>query len=234
MPKSFSKNRFGGSIINLRYMVVNDIKPEEYIKSNYITPRHKEIYSVETISVISIEYGEIESVYDLTVDDNHNFNIITSTQDNEYLECSGILVHNCSEIQLFSDEDHTFSCVLSSMNASLYDEWKDTDAVFNATVFLDCVNQDLIEIGKNTKGMEKVVRFAEKSRALGLGLLGFHTYLQDHLIAFESLEANFKNVEIFKHLDAESKRASEWMAKEFGEPEWCKDIILRFHQLTYG
>ena len=62
----------------------------------------------------------------------------------------------CTEITLHSSEDYTFSCVLSSMNASLYDEWKDTDAVFNATVFLDCVNQDLIEIGKQTKGMEKL------------------------------------------------------------------------------
>ena len=133
----------------------------------------------------------------------------------------------CTEITLFSSEDITYSCVLSSMNASLYDEWKNTDAVFNATVFLDCVNQDLIEIGKKTRGMEKVVRFAEKSRALGLGLLGFHTYLQDNMIAFESLEANFKNVEIFQHLDKESKRASEWMAKAFGEPEWCKGYGVR-------
>lgn len=133
----------------------------------------------------------------------------------------------CTEITLFSDQDHTFSCVLSSMNAALYDEWKDTTAVYDATVFLDCVNQDLIEIGKHTRGMEKVVRFAEKSRALGLGLLGFHTYLQDHMIPFESMDAYFKNTEIFKHLHDESKRASEWMAQEFGEPEWCKGYGVR-------
>lgn len=133
----------------------------------------------------------------------------------------------CSEIALFSDEDHTFSCVLSSMNASMYDEWKDTNAVFNATVFLDCVNQDLIEIGKTKRGMEKVVRFAEKSRALGLGMLGFHTYLQDNMIAFDSMEAYYKNTEIFKHLHDESKRASEWMATAFGEPEWCKGYGVR-------
>jgi ribonucleoside-diphosphate reductase alpha chain len=126
-----------------------------------------------------------------------------------------------------ADQDHTFSCVLSSMNASKYDEWKDTDAVFTATVFLDCVNQDLIEIGKNIKGLEKVVRFAEKSRALGLGMLGFHTYLQDHMIPFESLEAHLVNIEIFKHLDEESKRATEWMAYQFGEPEWCVGYGMR-------
>jgi ribonucleoside-diphosphate reductase alpha chain len=133
----------------------------------------------------------------------------------------------CSEIQLFSDDEHTFSCVLSSMNASLFDEWKNTTAVFDATVFLDCVNQDLIEIGKNTRGMEKVVRFAEKSRALGLGLLGFHTYLQDNNIAFESFEAQLKNTEIFKHINEESLKASQWMASQFGEPEWCKGYGVR-------
>ena len=133
----------------------------------------------------------------------------------------------CTEITLHSSEDYTFSCVLSSMNASLYDEWKDTDAVFDATVFLDCVNQDLIAIGKNEPGMEKVAKFAEASRALGLGMLGFHTYLQDHMIAFESMDAYYKNTEIFKHLNDESLRASKWMAESFGEPEWCKGYGVR-------
>jgi len=133
----------------------------------------------------------------------------------------------CTEITLHSSKDYTFSCVLSSMNASLYDEWKDTDAVFNATVFLDCVNQDLIEIGKTQPGMEKVVAFAEASRALGLGMLGFHTYLQDHGIPFESMDAYYKNTEIFKHLDEESLRASKWMAENWGEPEWCKGYGVR-------
>jgi ribonucleoside-diphosphate reductase alpha chain len=133
----------------------------------------------------------------------------------------------CTEITLHSSNDYTFSCVLSSMNASLYDEWKDTDAVFNATVFLDCVNQDLIEIGKTQPGMEKVVAFATASRALGLGMLGFHTYLQDHGIPFESLYAYYKNIEIFKHLDEQSLRASKWMAENWGEPEWCVGYGVR-------
>lgn len=139
----------------------------------------------------------------------------------------------CSEIELFSDEEYTFSCVLSSMNLAKYDEWKDTDAVFNATVFLDCVNQDMIEIGKKTKGMEKIVRFAEDTRALGLGVLGFHTYLQDNMIPFESMDAYLKNIEIFKHLDQESLRASQWMATNWGEPEWCKGYGVRnTHRMT--
>jgi ribonucleoside-diphosphate reductase alpha chain len=147
--------------------------------------------------------------------------------ETECFFANDILVHNCSEIQLFSDEDHTFSCVLSSMNASLYDEWKDTNAVFDATVFLDCVNSDLIEIGKQTQGMDKVVRFATKSRALGLGMLGFHTYLQEHSLPFESMDAYYKNIEIFKHLHEETLKASQWMAKEFGEPLWCGGYGVR-------
>ena len=133
----------------------------------------------------------------------------------------------CTEITLHSDDDYTFSCVLSSMNCSLYDEWKDTDAVFDATVFLDCVNQDLIEIGKRTKGMEKVVKFAEESRALGLGLLGFHTYLQDNMIPFESMDAYYKNIEIFKYIDQESLRASKTMGMSWGEPDWCFGYGIR-------
>lgn len=133
----------------------------------------------------------------------------------------------CTEITLFSDEEHTFTCVLSSMNLVRYDEWKDTDAVFVATVFLDCVAQDFIKQGRGIQGLEKAVRFTEKSRALGLGALGFHTYLQNNNIAFESLEAHFKNIEIFKKIEEESLKASQWMAKEWGEPEWCRGFGVR-------
>lgn len=133
----------------------------------------------------------------------------------------------CTEINLFSDPDHTFTCVLSSMNLARYDEWKDTDAVFVATVFLDCVAQEFIEQAYDIPGLEKAVRFTEKSRALGLGGLGFHTYLQDNMIAFESFEAHMKNLEIFTHMSNEALRASKWMAEDMGEPEWCKGYGVR-------
>lgn len=133
----------------------------------------------------------------------------------------------CTEITLFQDKDHTYTCVLSSMNLAYYDEWKDTDAVFTATVFLDCVAQEFISKAKDIPGYEKAVRFTEKGRALGLGVCGYHTYLQDHMIPFESLDAHYKNSEIFKHLHDESLKASQWMAKEWGEPEWCKGYGVR-------
>ena len=128
----------------------------------------------------------------------------------------------CNEIILHSSEECTYTCVLSSMNLSRYDEWKDTDAVFVATVFLDCVVQEFIERAKNIKGLEKAVAFTKKSRALGLGVCGFHTYLQQNMIPIESLEAMFFNEEAFSLLDSESKRASEWIAEQWGEPEWMK------------
>lgn len=140
---------------------------------------------------------------------------------------NGILAGNCSEITLHSDEDHTFTCVLSSMNLSKYDEWKDTDAVFTATVFLDCVAEEFIRLGRNIRGLERAVRFTEKSRALGLGALGWHTYLQSKGIAFESFEAHSLNGNIFKAISEEANRASKWMAEEFGEPEWCRGFGVR-------
>lgn len=134
----------------------------------------------------------------------------------------------CSEIMLYSDADqHTYTCVLSSMNLAHYDEWKDTDAVQTATVFLDCVASEFIERAKEIPALHKAVRFTEKSRALGLGVCGFHTYLQKNMIAFESLAANFANQQIFKHIDDESLIASKWMAENWGEPEWCVGYGVR-------
>ena len=94
----------------------------------------------------------------------------------------------CTEITLHSDEFHTFTCVLSSMNLSKYDEWKDTDAVHDSIVFLDCVAEEFIQMGKGIKGLENAVRFTKSGRALGLGTLGFHTYLQQNMIDIESYD----------------------------------------------
>ena len=139
----------------------------------------------------------------------------------------------CSEISLFSDEDHTYTCVLSSMNISKYHEWKDTDAVYVSTVFLDCVASDFIERAKKIRGLEKAVRFTEKGRALGLGSCGFHTYLQDNMIAWGSPECFAFNDEVFGHINRESLRASQDLAKEYGEPEWCRGLGIRnTHRMT--
>lgn len=130
----------------------------------------------------------------------------------------------CSEILLPCDDEHTFTCVLSSMNVAKYDEWKDTYAIYVATVFLDCVASEFIARAKGIKGLENAVRFTEKARALGLGVAGFHTYLQSKRIPIDSLDAVYFNQELFEQLDKESLRASQWMATEWGAAKWVKDL----------
>lgn len=125
----------------------------------------------------------------------------------------------CTEIALASDKDNTFTCVLSSLNLSKYDEWKDTDTVFIATVFLDCVASEFIKLSSNIPAMEKARRYTDCYRSLGLGTLGFHTYLQSKLIPFESFEAHMLNMAIFKHIREEADRASKWMGMQWGEPK---------------
>ena len=88
----------------------------------------------------------------------------------------------CSEIMLFNDNEHTYTCVLSSMNVSKYDDWKDAAAVYWATIFLDCVASEFIERAKTVHGLEKAVRFTEKSRALGLGQAGICTLFQQKML----------------------------------------------------
>jgi ribonucleoside-diphosphate reductase alpha chain len=134
----------------------------------------------------------------------------------------------CSEIMLHSSLDYTYTCVLSWMNLAKYDEWKDTDAVFVATVFLDCVVSEFIEKAKSIRGMEKSVASTEKGRAIGLGAGGFHTYLQEHGLEFGGMDAHMFNVKVFKQIDDQSLEASKWLAKELGEPEWCKGYGVRF------
>lgn len=127
----------------------------------------------------------------------------------------------CTEIMLHSSEDYTFTCVLSSMNLAKYDEWRETDAVFWATLFLDCVAEEFIWKAKDIPGIEKAVEFTKKGRALGLGVCGLHTLFQQRGIAFDSLEAQFLNDEIFRDLKQKTMVASHLMANEMGEPEWC-------------
>ena len=133
----------------------------------------------------------------------------------------------CSEIVLHTDESHSFVCCLSSLNLAKYDEWKDTDLVYTATTFLDGVLSEFIQKAKNMRGFENAVRSAEKGRALGLGVLGWHTYLQQRGIPFEGMEAQFETRKIFSQLKIESERASRDLASELGEPLWCKETGFR-------
>lgn len=133
----------------------------------------------------------------------------------------------CSEIMLHSDEDETYICCLSWMNLSKYDEWKDTDAVFVATVFLDCIISYFIDKAKGIKGLEKAVRSAERGRPLGLGAGGFNTLLQQQMLDPEGMETHALNNEIFEKIHNESLEASKALAVAEGEPLYCKGLGVR-------
>lgn len=118
------------------------------------------------------------------------------------------------------------------MNCLNFDRFKDTGSVFIAIVFLDCLCSEFIDKAKGIKGLEKAVRYTEKARSLGLGMLAFHSYLQSKMVAFEEYEAHRLNIEIFTHLQEESAKASTWLAQILGEPEWCKGFGRRCTHLT--
>ena len=139
----------------------------------------------------------------------------------------------CAEIALMSDKDHSFTCVLSSMNVAKYDEWKNTYAVQLATIFLDAVISDMLIKAKDEPGFERIIAFTEKSRAIGLGQLGQSTYFQMQSWPFGNFQSIQFNQMIMKHLDTESLIASKLLAKEVGEPEWMIGYGERFsHRLA--
>lgn len=128
----------------------------------------------------------------------------------------------CNEIQLSSDAETSFVCVLSSINLLHYEDWKDTDAVEVLTYFLDTVTEEYIQKTKDMPFMSAPNKFAKEQRAIGLGVLGWHSFLQSKMIAFESMEAKMLNAQIFKLLDDKSLKASKELAEKYGEPELLK------------
>lgn len=150
----------------------------------------------------------------------------------------------CSEIALPSNEDWSFVCNLSSINAARYDEWKDTDAVETMVFFLDAVLQEFIdklEAMKNSNRkenrasyefMKKAHKFAQENRAIGLGVLGWHSFLQSKMIPFNSVEADAYNVDIFSTIDIRAKKASKELAELFGEPKVLEGYGRRNATLT--
>ncbi len=167
--------------------------------------------------------------------DNVNNNTVEVYKDKHRIHASNL----CSEIALPSNDKWSFVCCLSSMNALYYDEWKTTDAVQTLTYFLDAVMTDFInklegyrdsedaERRQEFYFMEKSYRFAVENRAIGLGVLGWHSFLQSKMISFESQEAGVLNVELFKFIKTKAYEASAEMATKYGEPEMLKGIGRR-------
>ena len=149
----------------------------------------------------------------------------TNKNNPEQYRKHGLKVHMtniCSEITLHTDESHSFVCCLSSLNLAKYDEWKNTNLIYDSIWFLDGVLEEFIQKSKGKVGFHNSVRSAEKGRALGLGVLGWHTYLQEQGLPFEGLLSQYETRRIFSQIKIESERASMALAETFGEPLWCR------------
>lgn len=172
--------------------------------------------------------GEIGYPYIMFVD-------TTNKNAPDVYKDKGLKIYNsnlCSEIALHNSEEESFVCVLSSMNLLYYDEWKDTDAVETMVYFLDAIVTDFITKIENMRDngtiegqraffyLERAYNFAKRQRALGLGVLGWHSLLQSKGLPFDSRETARLNFEVFKLIKEKSYSASEELAKIFGEPEY--------------
>jgi ribonucleoside-diphosphate reductase alpha chain len=133
----------------------------------------------------------------------------------------------CTEITLFTDEEHSFICCLSSLNLAKYNEWKDTDCVETAIYFLDGVMEEFIQKTNGKESMRRTHNHARKGRALGLGVMGWHTFLQAQNLPFNSVASTAWTHKIFSDIKTKAEAASMKLAQEYGEPQWCKGTGMR-------
>ena len=133
----------------------------------------------------------------------------------------------CSEITLHTDEEHSFICCLSSLNLAKYDEWKDTDVIELSTYFLDGVMQEFIDKTNGKESMKRTHKHAAKGRALGLGVMGWHTFLQQKSLPFNSIASTAWTHTIFSDIRNKAEAASRQLAVDYGEPLWCKGTGMR-------
>jgi ribonucleoside-diphosphate reductase alpha chain len=134
----------------------------------------------------------------------------------------------CTEILEYTDEHKSFVCCLSSLNLLHWDDMVQTDAVETLAYFLDAVYSEFIEKAEGIPFMEKALLFAKEHRSIGIGVLGWHSFLQSKLIPFEGLESKMLNAEIFRTINDKSLIASMQLATLFGEPEMLKGYGQRF------
>ena len=133
----------------------------------------------------------------------------------------------CSEITLFTDEEHSFICCLSSLNLAKWEEFKDTDCIQTAIWFLDGVMEEFIDKSNGKESLKRTHKHAKKGRALGLGVMGWHTFLQQKGLPFNSIASTAHTHNIFSDIRNKAEKASMDLAVEYGEPLWCKGTGMR-------
>lgn len=174
------------------------------------------------------------SPYIVYIDNANNANPPCYKERNLRVSSSNI----CTEIMLHTDENHSFVCVLMSANLAKYDEWKDWVSPSGYTVpmlavfALEAVTEEFIRKAEGETGMGRAVRFAKKSRPLGIGTMGLHLLYQKRGYPFASEEARKLNIETHKFIHEEALQASRILAETLGEPEWCEGSGMRHSHLT--
>ena len=179
--------------------------------------------------------GELGYPYILFSDNANNNTVDVYKDHNLKIHASNL----CTEIMLPTNEKWSFVCVLSSINLLHYDKWKDTDAVETLVYFLDAVITEFLEkleVYRDSDEhddqmtflfMKKAYDFTKENRALGLGVLGWHSLLQSKMLPWESRDAAKLNLEIFKSIQQKSYKASKELAEKFGMPNLLKEYNRR-------
>jgi len=167
--------------------------------------------------VVSVEHIGKQDVYCVTVD-----------SEEHVWTCNGVITSNCTEVVGDVAQDETFVCVLIALNAFLYDEWKlDPQFVADARIAGDLFVEEYIQKAEGRPGFEKAVNYAKRHRSVGMGVLGFHRYLQKERVPVGSIKSYQINEEIFSHMRLMCDKANRWMAEAWGESEYCKGYGLR-------
>lgn len=167
-----------------------------------------------------VETGE---PYIMFKDNVNRANPLAYTKNNLDVTMTNI----CSEITLHTDEEHSFICCLSSVNIAKYDEWKNSDLIETSIYFLDGVLEEFLYKTEGKESLLRTYRSAKKGRALGLGVLGWHTFLQQQGLPFNSMASTAWTNKIFSQIKTEAEAASRKLAEEYGEPEWCRGTGMR-------
>ena len=201
---------------NLHHCTVIEDSFMEKVVEGDVNARHKWAELMKT----RIETGEPYIMFKDNVNKNN-----PEGYKNKNLKVD--MTNICSEITLHTDDDHSFICCLASLNIAKWEEWKE-ESLYGytlpeiATLFLNGVLDEFIDRASETPGLEKVVRHAKKGRAIGIGVLGWHTLLQSKNMPFESFNSMMLNAEVFKNININSKKMSKKLADLYEEPEWCK------------
>ncbi len=130
----------------------------------------------------------------------------------------GLKIHGsnlCNEIHLATSEDRTAVCCLSSVNVEMFDEWKGTTMIRDLTRFLDNVLQFFIDNAGDE--ISRARYSATRERSLGLGAMGWHSFLHKKRIAFESESAQVWNNVVFQYIQKEAIEESKTMGQQRGE-----------------